>query len=65
MAIGPEALLVAARVNLRQGLDAAQIEQLAQDIESALRGELPHIREVFLDPTSRGEVYARRLERKG
>jgi divalent metal cation (Fe/Co/Zn/Cd) transporter len=51
MVLGPRALLVAARVDLADGLDAAGIEQAASDLDCALREAVPDVTEVFLDPT--------------
>jgi cation diffusion facilitator family transporter len=51
MYIGPEALLVAARVDLVDGIDARQIEALADEIERELKRAVPTVGEVFLDPT--------------
>jgi len=55
MAIGPESLLVAARVDVADGLTGAQIERLARRIDAELHEAVPAVREVFLDPTSHGE----------
>jgi cation diffusion facilitator family transporter len=51
MYIGPEALLVAARVDFADGLDAKRIEALADEIERDLKRAVPTVGEVFLDPT--------------
>jgi hypothetical protein len=51
MALGLNALLVAARVDLNDGASAADIERAATVLESALRDEVPDITEVFLDAT--------------
>src|SRR4051794_23908643 len=53
MAIGPHALLVAARLDIRDGLDSDQIEELASELDRELRESVPEVREVFIDPTSR------------
>ncbi|HZE29719.1 MAG TPA: cation diffusion facilitator family transporter [Gaiellaceae bacterium] len=56
MYIGPESLLVAARVDLaHNGLDAEGIERLANELDERLRREVPAVSEVFLDPTPRTE----------
>jgi cation diffusion facilitator family transporter len=52
MVLGPKAVLVAARVNLEDGVDAGHIERLAGEIDDELREQIPDITEVFLDPTS-------------
>jgi cation diffusion facilitator family transporter len=53
MYVGPEALLVAARVDLAEGLTSAQVEHLANELERELREKVPAVAEVFLDPTPR------------
>lgn len=53
MTLGPQSLLVAARVDLADGLDANGIECAAEAIEADLRRAVPDVREVFLDPTPR------------
>jgi divalent metal cation (Fe/Co/Zn/Cd) transporter len=54
MYVGPESLLVAARVDLADnGSDAETIERLADELEDRLRDEVPAVSEVFLDPTPR------------
>jgi cation diffusion facilitator family transporter len=56
MAIGPNALLVAVRLDLTDGLDSDQVEQLATDLDREMREAVPEVREVFIDPTSREDV---------
>ncbi|HZD80843.1 MAG TPA: cation diffusion facilitator family transporter [Actinomycetota bacterium] len=51
MYVGPDSVLVAARVALRDGLDADAVEDLADRIDRDLRREIPQITEVFVDPT--------------
>lgn len=53
MYVGPESLLVAARVDLTDDLPAARIEALADEIDHDLRDAVPAVAEVFLDPTGR------------
>jgi cation diffusion facilitator family transporter len=55
MALGPNSLLVGARLDLADGLDSDRIEEAAAELENALREAVPAIRYVFLDPTSRHE----------
>jgi cation diffusion facilitator family transporter len=54
MYVGPEALLVTARVDLADGLDSARVEELAAAIDRDLREAVPTVTQVFLDPTGRG-----------
>jgi divalent metal cation (Fe/Co/Zn/Cd) transporter len=53
MYVGPESLLVAARIDLADGLPAADVEALADEIYHDLRDAVPTVSEVFLDPTGR------------
>jgi hypothetical protein len=56
MVLGPNALLVAARVDLNDGADAGQIEQAATEIDRALREAVLDVTEVFLDATPGSEM---------
>ncbi|HEX6206871.1 MAG TPA: cation diffusion facilitator family transporter [Actinomycetota bacterium] len=56
MAMGPESLLVTARLDLREGLDEDAIEAMAHSIDRRCREAVPAVKELFLDPTSRDEV---------
>lgn len=51
MVLGPNSLLVAARVNLDDGIDADRIERVSGEIDDALREAVPDVTEVFLDAT--------------
>src|SRR5919197_601961 len=53
MYLGPESLLVAARIDLVDDLEAARVEALADRIERALKQAVPAVDQVFLDPTGR------------
>jgi cation diffusion facilitator family transporter len=52
MVLGPNALLVAARVNLRDEVPAGRVEQVSTAIDRRLRETVPDVTEVFLDPTA-------------
>jgi cation diffusion facilitator family transporter len=54
MYVGPQSLLVVAKLDLRDDLDGAGVERLSNAIDEALREELPDVSEVFLDATPRG-----------
>lgn len=58
MALGPNALLVAVRVDLSDGLDSDGAERLASELDRELREAVPEIREVFIDPTARSDDHA-------
>jgi cation diffusion facilitator family transporter len=54
MALGPNALLVAARVDLATGLDPERVEEVSDEIDERLREVVPDVTEVFLDATRAG-----------
>jgi cation diffusion facilitator family transporter len=51
MYVGPNALLVAARVDLDDEVPAGEVERLADELETELREAVPAVEHVFLDPT--------------
>jgi cation diffusion facilitator family transporter len=56
LTLGPNALLVGARIDLADGLDADRIERVSDEIDAKLREVVPDVSEVFVDatpPTSR------------
>jgi cation diffusion facilitator family transporter len=55
MALGPRTLLVAARLDLADGLDSDGVERLSRQLDEELREAVPAVRYVFLDPTHRDE----------
>jgi cation diffusion facilitator family transporter len=52
MALGPNSLLVAARIDMAEGLHDSDIEQLSDEIDERLRQVVPDVTEVFLDATT-------------
>jgi cation diffusion facilitator family transporter len=55
MYMGPESLLVAARIDVADDRSAEQIERMAAEIDRELRAAVPAFDHVFLDPTGRQE----------
>jgi divalent metal cation (Fe/Co/Zn/Cd) transporter len=51
MHLGPDHLIVAARVALDDEVSADQVEDLADDIDRRLADKLPVVPHVFIDPT--------------
>jgi cation diffusion facilitator family transporter len=51
LVLGPQALLVAARVDLRDDLAGDEVERLSNEIDEQLREAVPDVKEVFLDAT--------------
>jgi cation diffusion facilitator family transporter len=52
MVLGPNSLLVAARVDFRSGLSDSEVERTSERIDSRLREVVPDVTEVFLDATT-------------
>jgi len=55
MRLGPEEVIVAARVDLDDRSTVGELELAADDIDTRLREQFPEVRHVFLDPTDDGE----------
>jgi divalent metal cation (Fe/Co/Zn/Cd) transporter len=53
MALAPDRVLVAARVDLRAGMDSELVEDISTDIDRAIRARVLAVSEVFLDATDR------------
>jgi cation diffusion facilitator family transporter len=51
MVLGPNALLVAARIDVADGVDGEHLERAMSDLDDAVREAVPDVTEVFLDPT--------------
>ncbi|HEX4718125.1 MAG TPA: cation diffusion facilitator family transporter [Thermoleophilaceae bacterium] len=58
MVLGPSALLVAARIDLKDAMTAEEIERASNRLANAVREAVPDVREVFLDPTARARELA-------
>jgi cation diffusion facilitator family transporter len=58
MALAPDRLLIAARVDLADGLTADEIERASSAIDRELRERIPTAWQVFLDATPRNEAAA-------
>jgi cation diffusion facilitator family transporter len=56
MALAPDRLLVAARIDLADGLSADEIERASSDLDRELHERIASVWQVFLDATPRGEV---------
>jgi cation diffusion facilitator family transporter len=59
MHVGPDSLIVAARVALNDAITADQVEDLAGDIDRRLADKLPQDLHVFVDPTQTPEANGR------
>jgi divalent metal cation (Fe/Co/Zn/Cd) transporter len=63
MALAPDRLLVAARIDLADGLSADEIERASSDLDRELRERIPSVWQVFLDATPRSEVARAQADR--
>jgi cation diffusion facilitator family transporter len=54
LTLGPNAILVGARIDLADGLDADRIERVSDEIDARLREVVPDVSEVFVDATPPG-----------
>lgn len=52
MVLGPNSLLVAARIDFADGLDDDDVENVSEQVERRLREVVPDVTEVFLDATT-------------
>jgi cation diffusion facilitator family transporter len=52
MVLGPNSLLVAARVDFASGLEDEQVERASEEIDRRMREVVPDVTEVFLDATT-------------
>jgi cation diffusion facilitator family transporter len=52
MVLGPNSLLVAARVDFAAGLEDEQVERASEEIDRRIREVVPDVTEVFLDATT-------------
>jgi cation diffusion facilitator family transporter len=64
MHIGPQSVLVAARVDLRDDLRADQVEDFSTRVEHELAQRWPEVKQVFLDPTRSDPEVAERTLRQ-
>jgi cation diffusion facilitator family transporter len=51
MRLGPDDVLVAARVDLAEGGSGADFERIADEVDERIQREFPQVRHVFIDPT--------------
>jgi hypothetical protein len=52
MVLGPNSLMVAARVDFAAELDDEQVERASEEIDRRMREVVPDVTEVFLDATT-------------
>ena len=52
MRLGPDEVLITARVDLEESAHGDRLERLADGVERRIRHQFPEVRHVFLDPTA-------------
>jgi divalent metal cation (Fe/Co/Zn/Cd) transporter len=52
MYVGPDMLLVASRVAVRDSMSVVELERLSDEIERRVQEAIPEVHEFFLDPTA-------------
>jgi cation diffusion facilitator family transporter len=52
MRLGPDDVLVAARVDVDDSASGGDLERIADDVETRIKESYPEVRHVFLDPTT-------------
>jgi cation diffusion facilitator family transporter len=65
MALAPDRLLVAARVDLTGGMDSERVEEVSSEIDLAIRERVPAVAEVFIDATDKSRFARAKLRRLG
>ncbi|MDQ1620731.1 MAG: hypothetical protein QOE19_3300 [Actinomycetota bacterium] len=63
MYLGPDTVLLAARLDFRDDLRASEVEAFASDMERQLLARWPQVQQVFLDPTRSDPEVAQRTRR--
>lgn len=56
MHLGPEVVLVAMKIAFRPTLAVDQIEDVTNRMEAAIRAAMPHMRKIFVEVDSRGDL---------
>jgi hypothetical protein len=64
MQLGPENVLVAARVKFDEDSTVRQVTQVCTEIEEQMRERVPELSQVFLDPTDVDPEDSRRSSRR-
>jgi divalent metal cation (Fe/Co/Zn/Cd) transporter len=56
MHLGPDDVLLAMKVAFRPTLSVEQVEQATNALEARIRSALPHMRKIFVEADSRGDL---------
>lgn len=56
MHLGPDVVLLALKVAFRPTLSVGEVEQVTDRIEASIREHLPHMRKIFVEADSRGDM---------
>jgi cation diffusion facilitator family transporter len=56
MHLGPEEVVLAMKIAFRPTLTVDEVENVTNRIESAIRAKMPHMRKIFIEADSRGDM---------
>jgi divalent metal cation (Fe/Co/Zn/Cd) transporter len=56
MHLGPDFIVLAMKVAFEPTLSVEQVEQTINDIELRIREEQPHMKKIFVEPDSHGDL---------
>ncbi|MCL2449090.1 MAG: cation diffusion facilitator family transporter [Polyangiaceae bacterium] len=56
MHLGPDVVLLALKVAFRPTLSVEEVEAVTNRIEAAIRADMPHMRKIFIEADSRGDL---------
>jgi divalent metal cation (Fe/Co/Zn/Cd) transporter len=56
MHLGPDVVLLAMKIAFDPELRVAEVEDVTNDVEAKIRGELPHMRKIFIEADSEGDL---------
>jgi cation diffusion facilitator family transporter len=54
--LGPDVVLLALKVAFRPSLSVREVEDVTNRVETAIRGAMPHMRKIFIEADSRGDL---------
>jgi cation diffusion facilitator family transporter len=55
MHVGPDVVILALKIAFKHGITLADLEDATNQIEKNIRGELPHMRKIFIEADSKGD----------
>jgi cation diffusion facilitator family transporter len=56
MHLGPDVVILALKIAFRPGMTVEEVEETTNRIEEKVRAEMPHMRKIFIEADSRGDM---------